>query len=387
VKILLLAPHPFYQERGTPIAVNLLLGVLSEQGHSVDVLTYHVGENVTHPNVTIHRIRSLGFIKAVRPGFSLRKLVCDAFLYAKALRMARADNYDLVHAVEESVFIARAIRRRFGIPYIYDMDSSMPQQMVEKIPILVLLLPVMRWFERRAIRSSAAVATICDSLAGIARDAGAAKVVILNDISLLETAPAGTGAEVRKNLGITGFCFMYVGNLEHYQGVDLLLESFAILRKSATDSALVIAGGTGRDVAKYGRIAAGLGIDKAVHFLGPWPVKQMASLFEAADVLVSPRIKGSNTPMKIYSYLHSGKPVLATDMPAHTQVLDAGTAELALPDPTSFSTAMLRLAQNADLRARLGTNGRELAEKKYCLDAFKRSTVELYSGLTTKPGT
>ena len=45
----------------------------------------------------------------------------------------------------------------------------------------------------------------------------------------------------------------------------------------------------------------------------------------AADVLVSPRLKGLNTPMKIYSYLDSGSAVLATRLRTHTQVLDDGT--------------------------------------------------------------
>ena len=40
MKILLLAPHPYYQERGTPIAVDLLVRVLSERGDQIDLLTY-----------------------------------------------------------------------------------------------------------------------------------------------------------------------------------------------------------------------------------------------------------------------------------------------------------------------------------------------------------
>ena len=57
MRILLLAPHPFYQERGTPIAVNLLLQALSGLGYQVDVLTYPEGSEVSYPGVTLHRIR------------------------------------------------------------------------------------------------------------------------------------------------------------------------------------------------------------------------------------------------------------------------------------------------------------------------------------------
>ena len=79
MKILLLAPHPFYQERGTPIAVNLLLKALSERGDKIDVLTYHIGADTVHANVAIHRIARIPFVKSVRPGFSFKKIVCDIF--------------------------------------------------------------------------------------------------------------------------------------------------------------------------------------------------------------------------------------------------------------------------------------------------------------------
>ena len=57
MRILLLAPHPFYQERGTPIAVGLLAAALADRGETVDILTYHEGEDRAYgDNVTIHRI-------------------------------------------------------------------------------------------------------------------------------------------------------------------------------------------------------------------------------------------------------------------------------------------------------------------------------------------
>ena len=59
-----------------------------------------------------------------------------------------------------------------------------------------------------------------------------------------------------------------------------------------------------------------------------------------ADVLVSPRTKGANTPMKVYSYLDSGVAVLATRLPTHTQVMNDETALLAEPTPEDFSSVV-----------------------------------------------
>ena len=54
-------------------------------------------------------------------------------------------------------------------------------------------------------------------------------------------------------------------------------------------------------------------------------------------MLTSPRSKGTNTPLKIYQYLRSGKPIVATRLLTHTQVLDDDTAMLTAPDPQAFA--------------------------------------------------
>ena len=131
MRILLLAPHPFYQERGTPIAVDLLARALAERGDTVDILTYHEGDSPRdYPDtITIHRIAPPPFAHGIRPGFSIKKLICDAAMYKKAAEHARRTSYDCIHAVEESVFMARRIGRQHNIPYIFDMDSSMPNRL------------------------------------------------------------------------------------------------------------------------------------------------------------------------------------------------------------------------------------------------------------------
>jgi glycosyltransferase involved in cell wall biosynthesis len=192
------------------------------------VLTYHEGDNREYAgHVDIHRIRKPPLAGGVRPGFSLKKVLCDLVMRPRALRMAREGEYDVVHAVEEAVFMAMRIRRSAGIPYVFDMDSSMPQQMAGKLPLLAPLLPVMTSFERRAIRHALAVVPMCDALADHARKLGASKTVVLRDISLLTASPSVPHEDLRKALGIQGVCFLYLGNLETYQGIDLLLESFA----------------------------------------------------------------------------------------------------------------------------------------------------------------
>ena len=379
MNVLLLAPHPFYQERGTPIAVRFLASALAEDGHVVDILTYHEGQDVAFEGaVRIHRSPKPLLVGGIRPGFSLKKLACDAFMFPAALRLARAGRYDAVHAVEESVFMAMRIRRRFGVPYVFDMDSSMPQQLAEKSALFRPLRPCLEWFETRAIRGAAAVAPMCQSLAEMAAARGAARTVVLHDVPLFDPRAPAAPADLPP---LPKPCFMYVGNLEGYQGVGLLIESFALYAAQGGAGSLVIVGGAEAHVRGYRRLADRSGAGARIFLVGPRPVAMMPSLFAAADVLVSPRVKGVNTPMKIYSYLLSGKPVLATDIASHTQVLDAEIAVLSACRAADMADGMRRLAEDTALRARLAQNAAKRVQEKYSLSSFKARVRELYDGL------
>jgi hypothetical protein len=185
---------------------------------------------------------------------------------------------------------------------------------------------------------------------------------------------------MKSQLGIDGLMAMYVGNLEGYQGIDLLLDSFAQVKSKTDRVSLVVIGGKDSDVRKYRERARKLQIDDRVFFLGPKPVKHLGAYLTQADLLASPRIKGNNTPMKIYSYLGSGKPVLATDMPTHTQVLDDHTAVLAKAEPESFAAGMLRLVEDEALRVRLGQAGKRLVEERHNFQSFEKKSTACMIG-------
>ena len=186
-------------------------------------------------------------------------------------------------------------------------------------------------------------------------------------------------------VGIDGPIVMYVGNLEKYQGIDLLIEAFAIVHKHRHDVALVIAGGIPEHVRYYQRLTKRLGIDRAVHFLGPWPVERLGELLAEADILAAPRIKGLNTPMKIFPYLHSGRPVVATDLFTHNQILTPDVAALARPTPDGFAKSLLALAEDVQSRQLLGSAGRKFVETNHTYAAHQDRVNALYDHLESVP--
>jgi glycosyltransferase involved in cell wall biosynthesis len=384
-----LAPHPFFQARGTPLAVKTVLEFLSARGHHVDVLTFHEGEDVDIPNCRIYRTGRLPGIRNIRPGFSFKKVISDVFMFAKCLGMVRRNRYDLIHAVEESAFIAAAMRSLTGIPYVYDMDSSLAEQMVDAYPGLHFAFPALRRCEALAVRRSLGVLTVCAALEDVAHGHAPDKTVgRVEDTTLLVpgAASANGGAETSlpPGVGNQSLVAMYVGNLEHYQGIGLLIDGFRRTVDRVPNAHLVIVGGLEQDIERYRRRAQHLGILTQVHFLGPRPVTSLNGLLQRADVLVSPRLKGLNTPMKIYSYLDSGTAVLATRLRSHTQVLDDRTAYLVAPEPEALGDGLAHLLSDPSLRARLASQAKAYVQQEFTPAAAQRKLSAFYTMMESK---
>lgn len=403
MKILFLAPQPFFQERGTPIAVKLALEALSARlpeltgrPPEIDLLAYDEGDEVAIPGVKIHRIPTPQFLKGIRPGISCKKLVLDLIFLVVALKFLwvnRRNQYDVVHAVEESVFIAWLAKFLFKTPYVYDMDSSLAMQLTEKWWWFTPLSKCFSALERLVVRGASAVAPVCDALEALALQHGAAHTVMLRDVSLLPNAAEGTNSShnganrsssaLREELSIATETpvIIYVGNLESYQGIDLLLESFRLACSHPSTPMLVIVGGDKHSISHYQQRCVELGCASQVRFLGPRPVSTLKQLLSSSDIVVSPRVKGNNTPMKVYSYLHSGRALLATKLPTHTQVLDSSVSVLADANPQSFAEGMLLLLSDPGLRSEIGRSAFNRAEKLYTIPAFEAQLLSLYGRL------
>lgn len=383
MNILVLAPHPYYQERGTPIAVDMLVKVLCEKGHKVDLLTFHEGEDRIYPGLKIERIRPWFRIQGIRPGFSAKKLLCDLHLFCKFIVLMIRRRYDVVHAVEESAHMAMLVCPLMRIPFIHDMDSSMTTQVVDKFPVLAPTRPLLQFAEFLPARVAAVAVPMCDALAEEAKLRGAKRVFVLKDVSLVSADGAGKAENLRSELGIDvdESLSMYIGNLEPYQGIDLMIESFALVLSQGVRARLAIIGGNDAHIDAYRRRADELGISSRVHLVGRRPVGHIGEYMAQADILVSPRTHGFNTPMKIYSYLDSGRAVLATDLPTHTQVLDSEIASLAPPERTAFSSSWRRLLSDAGLRRTLANQAASYVRREHSYSTFKERVAALYAPL------
>jgi glycosyltransferase involved in cell wall biosynthesis len=202
-------------------------------------------------------------------------------------------------------------------------------------------------------------------------------------VTLIDSSQQG-GENLREKYQLAGPILMYVGNLEKYQGIDLLLDGFSRVAGLVPDIHLLLIGGSEDDIAHYDSLVLEMNLDGKVILCGPRPIKLLGYYLDQADILVSPRIQGNNTPMKIYSYLDTGKPVLATRLGTHTQVLDDDIACLVAPEAESMGDGILRLLNDPELCRRLGRNGRDRVALDFSPAAYRKKLAQFYKTVMGK---
>jgi glycosyltransferase involved in cell wall biosynthesis len=384
-RVLVIAPQPFFSPRGTPFSVYYRTLVMSEMGMRIDLVTYGEGQDVDIPNVRIHRTPRFPFLGPVKIGPSPLKLFLDIFVVFKTIRLLVTQKYDLVHAHEEAVFFCSLLKSVFGFKLIYDMHSSLPQQLTNfEFTTSKAVILFFKYLEDMALRKADAVITICPDLANyVARTVKNKRKHVMIENSIFEKvklAGQPPGVSYNSPLGFQSLidkiaehpkAIVYAGTLEPYQGIDMLIDAFRIVQQQATDAFLVIAGGTRPQIEAYRQKVSRLGFDDVVKVIGRVPQPIAQALCRHATVQVSPRSAGTNTPLKIYEQLASGVPLVATKIYSHTQTIDEEVAFLVEPTPEGIARGLLQALESDGDAKRIS----EAAQQRY-RDWYSRPVYE-----------
>ena len=384
----MLAPQPFFEPRGTPFSEYHRIRALLDLGHTVDLVTYPFGRDVTLPGLRVFRCLRPPFVTDVRIGPSMAKVALDVMLTFTAVRRVLSNRYDLVHSHEEGSFVGVVLAGIIGVPHLYDMHSSLPQQLTNfAFSRSRLLRAAFSWMERLVIRRSKVVIVICQHLGETVRaiDASVPAVLIENAPGSGDSPVSGSGARVRAELGLPAEApvVLYTGTFEAYQGLGLLFDAARHVLANRPDTVFVLAGGRADQIDLARAEARRAGVEAAVIFAGQRPAEEIPAFLDAADVLVSPRSSGTNTPLKIYQYLRSGRPIVATRLLTHTQVLDDAVAVLTDATPQGFGDGMLLVINDPARGRAVGESARALAETKYSYEAYLDRTRQALAHVDT----
>ncbi len=371
MKILMLAPEPFFQPRGTPISVYFRLKALSDLGHTVDLLTYHLGENVNLKNIKIMRIPNLFSIRTIKIGPSLVKIPLDFLLFLKAFLQLAKGRYNLIFSHEEAALIGVFLGKIWRLPHLYDMHSSLPQQLENfNFSRSELLKSAFLSMERFILKNSQAVIVICQDLLRRVKKNGFEKRAILLENFIDFPCPEYSEGQIekkRREFAPKGEkIVLYTGNFQSYQGLPLFLEAAARIQEGII---FLLVGGNKAELEEMKNKAKALKIQDRVVFVERVSPSLVPLFISLADVLVSPRLSGTNTPLKIYSLLKSGKPLVATNLWTHTQVLNDGNSVLVDPTAQGLTDGIAFALFNEEAKQR-ARKAKEMAEKEYTYPVY-----------------
>ncbi len=392
MKALIISPQPFFSPRGTPFSVYYRTLITAELGVEIDLLTYGQGEDVEIPGVNIIRIPRFSFLGDVKIGPSFLKLFLDIFIFIRAVALLLRKDYDFVHAHEEAVFFCAFLKPFFRYKLVYDMHSSLPQQLKNfEFTNSELIMSVFKTLEDKSLKAADAIITICPDLRDYADSLIENKekhIMIENSIfdpvKLRKTSLSNDYNEIFKkpDLPENKKFIVYAGTLEPYQGIDILIQAFSIVVKEVSDAFLIIVGGNKEQVEKYSGMAKKLGISDSVLFTGKVPQHVARKYCTGASIQVSPRSKGTNTPLKIYEQLASGIPLVATDIYSHTQALNSRVACLVPPTPYDMAKGIAGILKSETKGRTLAENALKLYKEKYSRPVYVDKMKKLLSILS-----
>ncbi len=377
MRILMVAPQPFFEPRGAPLCVYQHIKALVILGYEVDLVTYSFGKDVDLPGLKIYRTPGIPFIKSVKPGFSLAKFPLDLLVLLTVLWRLCMGRYRYLHTHEEAALIGVLLAPLFGCKHLYYMHCDLSQL----VPLYMrrFVLAVQTYIARKA---NAIVAFYPEVTSTARRIAPEQCIHTLLPFPIDDGFPPACEEDVVRlrrlwNLG-TGPVLLYTGTLERYQGLELLLQSVCTVHASFPEARYVIVGGNNVQVKQLKLLAQKLGILDTIRFTGQRPQEEMPHYMALADIVLSPRSEGTHVPLKVYTYLHSGKAILATNILSHTQILTSNLALLVSPTAEGLAQGALTLLRDPERACELGRYSQDFAREHYTWSVFLEKSRQIH---------
>lgn len=382
MRVLKVAACPFPYPRGTPVRIYNLAAALAERGHEVHVATYHLGVDTPEAPFGIHRTPRFSTYRKTSPGPSYAKLaILDPMLIVKVRRMLGRHSWDVIHAHHfEGLLVAAAARSRRGPPIVFDSHTLLESE----LPHYGMGLPqglkrwIGRWLDLKLPGRADHVVAVTTDMRERMIESGSVEAedisVIPNGVELgpfeFLTAPSPVPLRTKR--------VIFTGNLAPYQGIELLLDAFRVLRDLGDDVVLDVVTEDAWD--PYAAKAALLGIEEhiEVHSVG---FESVPRLLAAADVALNPRVDCDGVPQKVLNYMAAGKPIVSFAGSAK-HVVD-GVHGLVVPDSDAgaFARAIHRLLGDAPFSNALGEAGRDLVRSELSWDHAAAQVETVYERL------
>ena len=383
VRVLVLAPTPFFADRGCHVRILEEARAVAPCGAELRLVTYHIGRDV--PGIRTERIASIPWYRKLEAGPSWHKPYLDLLLLVKALKVARSFKPHLIHAhIHEGAFIGAILKKLLRVPMLFDCQGSLTAEItdhrfVRPGSLLQRAFQALeRWINLSAdfIITSAGPTVELLVADGVPRERVRA---LMDGVDTDVFAPHDKKA-IRARLGLPQDrpIVSYLGILNSYQGVDLLLEAAADLKGQGAKLHFLI---MGFPEGGYREKAENMGLSGMVTFTGRIPYAEAAEYLCAGDIAVSPKISLTEANGKLFNYIACGLPTVVFDTPVNREILGDAALYAKFGDVVELVGALGRLAGDRDLREELGQKGRARAVKEHSWKARGEELAGIYRRL------
>jgi glycosyltransferase involved in cell wall biosynthesis len=386
LKVLMLAPTPFFADRGCHVRILEEARAVIPCGVEIRLVTYHLGRDVG--GFPIDRIPTIPWYRKLEAGPSWHKPYLDILLLFKALKVARTFQPDLIHAhIHEGAFIGAILKKLLRLPMLFDCQGSLTGEItdhkfVRQGSLLQRLFATLeRWINLSSDYIVTSAGPTVDLLVsqGVPRERVRA---LMDGVDTDVFSPQPQDA-IRERLGLPPRVpvVSYLGLLNSYQGVDLLLEAAALLKGQGARVHFLIMGFPDEP---YRVKAEGMGISDIVTFTGRVAYDEAALYLSAGDIAVSPKISVTEANGKLFNYIACGLPTVAFDTPVNREILGDAGLYAELGNAAELAGAIGRLLGDRELRAELGESGRERAVAVHSWKARGRELAAIYRQMLGK---
>jgi len=383
LRVLVLAPTPFFADRGCHVRILEEARAVIPCGVELRLVTYHIGRDV--PDFPIDRIASIPWYGKLEAGPSWHKPYLDLLLLFKALKVARSFKPHLIHAhIHEGAFIGALLKKVLRLPMLFDCQGSLTAEITDHRFVRPgsLLQRFFATLERWINLSSDYIITSASPTVDLLVRDGVPKERIRPLIDGVDTdvfAPHPKEA-IRARLGLPGDrpIVSYLGVLNSYQGVDLLLEAAALLKGQGAKLHFLI---MGFPEERYREKAEQLGLSGMITFTGRIPYAEAPLYLCAGDLAVSAKISLTEANGKLFNYISCGLPTVVFETPVNREILGDAALYAKYGDATELAGAIGRLAGDRELREKLGQMGRERAVREHSWQARGRELAGIYRSL------
>jgi glycosyltransferase involved in cell wall biosynthesis len=372
MRILYLADIRFPLERANGIQSMETCHALARRGHAVTLIVRpdtHVPPRDPYAFYGLPRIEALTIeLAPSAPVAAARRTAYLSYAAGRSIGRAR---HDLI--VTRDLGLASLLvrlPRSARTPLVYEAHG-IAAVVAAALPDLLTHAPAaspfkLRRLERRDARvwrDAEGYVTITAGLATeLTRRFGARdRIAVVPDGVRLQTI-ASVDAESQRDPA-HAFTIGYAGHLYPWKGVDLVVEAVTAIPGAR---GLIVGGHDGEaDLQRLRMSAERLDCAARITFTGALPPPDVASRLREADVLLLPNPASAistsfTSPLKLFEYMASGKPIVASDLPAIREVLRDGDNALLVPpaDPPALTAAIRRLMDDPALAEALASRAR-----------------------------